>query len=53
MGYKVGGKIWDDVTEGRYNPLCLDCFDELAEMKDVKYIVKCFWAGYGDLSREI
>lgn len=49
MGYKVNDKIWYSVTEGKYNLLCLDCFDELAERKDVKYVAKYFWAGYGDL----
>ena len=35
--FSVPDKVWEKVTEDRYNVLCLACFDYLASAKGINY----------------
>lgn len=37
VGFNVPDEIWDGVTEGRFNVLCLDCFTKIADEKMVEW----------------
>jgi len=49
MGYDVDNKIWNSIVLATYNLLCIDCFDEMAKGKNIKYVAKIYWAGFGNL----
>ena len=52
LGYDVLDSIWKQIAE-EYNLLCLDCFDEMAKEKNIKYEAKTYWAGFGELIKEV
>lgn len=43
VGYDVSDQDWNDVSRGRWNVLCLACFDEEAQAFGIAYTVKNTW----------
>jgi len=49
MSYDIDDRIWNSVVLVTYNLLCIDCFDEMAKQKNIKYKAKIYWAGFGEI----
>lgn len=41
VGFGVADDVWERVVEGRWQVLCLRCFDILADPKDVAWEAAC------------
>lgn len=38
VGFQVEDRVWQDVTEGKWNVICTTCFDEEAQKKGIPYV---------------